>query len=104
MNADSEFSLHAARLQDIGCLACFKDGRPGVPCDLHHPLKGYRMGQNIVIGLCAFHHRGVCEGSPTLAQEQYGPSRALNKKAFVRRYGTDLELLAMLEGLLEKRA
>ena len=96
--------LHAARLQDIGCLACLQDGKHGVPSDLHHPLRGYRMGKDIVIPLCIFHHRGVCEGNTTLAQEQYGPSRALNKKAFVRRYGTDLELLAMLEGLLEKRA
>ena len=104
MNGAAEFSLHAVRLQSIGCLACYRDKRPGVPCDLHHPLRGYRMGQNIVLGLCPWHHRGVCEGSPDAMAEQYGPSRHHHKKAFVRRYGTDLELLAMLERLSEKRA
>ena len=104
MNNDAAFSLHAARLQEIGCLACRADGRPGVPADLHHPLRGYRMGQYIVLPLCPHHHRGLCEGSPADAEAKYGPSRALNKKAFVQRYGTDLKLLAMLEGLLEAKA
>ena len=95
---------HVDALQTIGCLACRVDGRPGVPSDLHHPLRGYRMGRDIVIPLCFWHHRGGCDGSPDLMAETYGPSRHHHKKAFVRRYGTDLELLAMLEGLLEKRA
>ena len=104
MNGAAEFSLHAARLQDDGCLACRIDGRMGVPSDLHHPLKGYRMGVYIVIPLCPWHHDGRLPGVPAELEAQWGPSRKLNKKAFVRRYGTDLELLAMLEGLLEKRA
>ena len=62
------------------------------------------MGKDIVIPLCPYHHSGRLSGSPAEMEAQFGPSRALNKKAFIRRYGTDLELLAMLEGLLEKRA
>ena len=93
--------IKAARLQDIGCMACRKDGRFGVPSDQHHPLKGYRMGASIVVPLCVWHHRGVCVGNPEAYAERWGPSLAHHGKRFRERYGTDAEMLAAFEGLLK---
>lgn len=95
--------LLAARLQDIGCLACLMDGRPGVPSDLHHPLKGYRMGAAIVVPLCAWHHRGVGNGNPLDLCALYGPSLAHHAKRFRHRYGTDQALLDYATDLLNTR-
>lgn len=92
-------ALLIARLQDIGCLACRQDGNFHVPSDLHHPTDGgRRLGDDIVIPLCPFHHRGV--GMPPFPG---APSLALSKRLFVQRYGTERELLAETERLMELR-
>ena len=89
-----------ARLQDIGCLACLQDGRVGVPSDMHHPLKGYRMGEDITVPLCAWHHRGVMPGNPDEVAKYWGPSLQLHRRAFRQCYGTDEQLLDFAESLL----
>jgi hypothetical protein len=94
--------LLAARLQDIGCLACLMDGIAGVPSDLHHPLNGYRMGQGVVAPLCLWHHRGICEGNPEDWAVRHGPSLAHHRRRFRARYGTDAELLEFATDLLTK--
>ena len=96
-------ALTAARLQDIGCLACRKDGRFGVPSDLHHPTSGgRRLGDDKVIPLCEFHHRGLLRAEA--ARFVRGPSLADGRKALEAHYGTERELLAETERLLAMRA
>lgn len=96
--------LVSARLQDIGCLACRKDGRGGEPSDQHHPVEGYRIGDDIVMPLCPWHHRGVCDGNPDDFAKRYGPSLHHQKRAFIERYGSERQLLAELQALLQRMA
>lgn len=93
--------LRYARLQEIGCLACRKDGKNGVPSDMHHPLRGYRIGARVVTPLCIWHHRGLCVGNPDEFAKQHGPSLHHHAKQFRERYGTDEQLLAELEVLMK---
>ena len=74
----------------------------GVPSDLHHPLRGYRIGQAVVIPLCEWHHRGSCGGNPDEFAKLHGPSLKHHKKAFIARYGTEQELLEETERLLRE--
>lgn len=94
------------RLQRIGCVACRKNGRYS-QVDVHHLVdKGTRKhsgGNKATLPLCPWHHRGVpvdgylC-GSMCLL---YGPSLALQKREFKRRFGTERELLAEVDALIE---
>jgi len=76
------------RMRDFGCICCWLEGMPGESAELHHINDcGRNMGQNYVLPLCAYHHRGVLRGYAR------GPSLADGKKPFVAHYGTELELL-----------
>lgn len=81
-----------------GCIACRIDGNPGTPCELHHLRETAGMGQrasdNEVIGLCAAHHRGTMHRP---GRDGHVPSIHLDRRAFIAEYGTELELLAMVQ-------
>ena len=94
------------RLHEMGCICC---GRMGV--HVHHIVdKGYRRlsgGHQATIPLCPYHHVGYpypalvsVECSKAEIEQYFGPSLALNKRAFVERYGTERELLAKVNALL----
>lgn len=92
------------RMQEHGCIACFKFGIPGQPPDMHHlnfdnKAGGKRLGVNIVIPLCPWHHRGIrFDGySNEKMMANYGPSRELHKRAFVMTFGTDDALLTEVD-------
>jgi len=87
--------------------------RPGTPGDIHHVLRGgRRIGPAGTICLHPWYHRGqppevrvagrVRRLTETEAQGRYGPSLALDRKAFESRFAPELELLAMTEQLLAK--
>lgn len=67
--------------------------------EVHHITSGgRRLGHDFTIPLNSWTHRGVLKSgytqvSMTLA---YGPSLALSKRAFVAHYGTELELLEIV--------
>jgi hypothetical protein len=90
---------------DIGCIACWLDGRPDTPSDLHHPTGASRkrLGDRIVVPLCAWHHRAI-KPVESLSYEEtervMGPSLARGSKAFYERYGTEQELLRHTENLM----
>lgn len=96
------------RLQDIGCICCFKEGFPGVPVDAHHLVdKGYREhsgGNAATLPLCPWHHRGVPPSglSESAALFTAGPSLALHKRRFIQTYGTERELLAEVDEEIER--
>ena len=79
------------KVVQVGCIACFIDGQPSRPTAVHHMLRGgVRMGHLFSFGLCdPGHHQG---GQP-LGLISRHPWRA----QFERRYGTELELPAMLK-------
>jgi hypothetical protein len=90
-----------------GCVACRKEGRV-TPAEIHHLTVGGRHGQKrrghrYTIGLCAFHHRGMPQDGMTRAECEgvIGPSYALTPKRFRECYGSDDELLAYQDRLIE---
>ncbi|UPG86834.1 Ref family protein [Luteibacter aegosomatis] len=74
-------------------------------CDAHHLLSGARRrGHTFTIGACPWHHRGVRpfgEMTDKEAADLYGPSLAHGSKPFHAFYGSDDDLLALQERLLE---
>jgi hypothetical protein len=74
------------------------------PIEVHHLISGNkRRGHLFTIPLGAYHHRGVRPMNFTQAGTvlTFGPSLALNSKIFRERFGSDDELLARTNKLLE---
>lgn len=82
-------------LVEFGCVACWLDGMPSRPCAVHHILRGgRRIGHLHTIGLCdPGHHQG---GEPLglISRHPY-------KARFEAKYGTEAELLALLQRELD---
>lgn len=100
------------RLHRLPCMACVHEGvtQPNAT-EAHHLVdKGYREhsgGHDATIPLCEWHHRGVQREAWGVGhwlkiemEAKYGPSMALNKRAFEAKYGTQRELLAKIDVLL----
>jgi hypothetical protein len=92
----------------LPCVACQIDGYL-TQCgktEAHHIVSnGYRRlsgGHAATIPLGAFHHRG--EPLPGYTKSQmsfiFGPSLTLNKRAFIGKYGTELDLLKRVNAML----
>ena len=86
---------HLSKVAAFGCIACYLQGTPGTPAEIHHPRAGAGMGKRAshfdAIPLCPVHHRGTAG----LAH----PSIHGSKRAFIERFGTELELLSKLRAL-----
>jgi Recombination enhancement, RecA-dependent nuclease len=92
----------------LPCMACAQNGSDtGMRVEAHHIVdKGYRKhsgGHQATLPLCQYHHRG--EPSPILLHKSamllaHGPSLADNKKAFIARYGTERQLLANIDKVI----
>lgn len=87
------------RMRDHGCIACFKIGIPNQPPDVHHlnldnKAGQKRLGDDINMPLCPWHHRGIKFERHTFKgmKNIFGPSRALHKREFVKKFGTDEKL------------
>lgn len=82
----------------FGCIACWSEGRRGVPAAVHHILRGgIRLGHKFTLPLCdPGHHQGGA---------QFGMvSRHPWKARFEAQYGDEWALLSTLQGVLKKRA
>jgi hypothetical protein len=86
------------------CVACSIAGqRQPNRTEVHHLVdRGSRRlsgEHDATIGLCGWHHRGAIPPWPKMqlarAVLTYGPSMALQKRAFVERYGTERDMLAI---------
>jgi hypothetical protein len=74
---------------DMGCVACLKDGFPGVPGQVHHIVEANkRLGHRYTLCLCSPGHHQPDSRSGKIALH---PGRS---KKFTARYGTERELLA----------
>ena len=95
-------------IKDMGCMIARKRGLGYVPCEVHHLLStglhgnGKRRGDQATIGLNAYSHRGVRFDGWTLEEcrRMFGPSYALEAKAFRAEFGSDDELLAEQDAAL----
>jgi hypothetical protein len=98
------------RLKEMGCIACWYErvaGPSGYP-EIHHLNEGgkggqKRRGDEYTIPLCVWHHRGVPYGTiPAKSMElTYGPSLARRSCAFRSRYGSDDQLLRLVNRRIE---
>lgn len=86
---------HLNRVAALGCIACYLQGTPGTPAEIHHPRAGRGKGQRAShmdgIPLCPPHHRGTHH--PAV------PSIHLAKLAFIKRFGTEEKLLQLVQQL-----
>lgn len=96
-------------MQRIGCVPCRHRGNFGQPADVHHPnLDGHagqkRLGDDINYSACEWHHRGQPLPNTTaeLCRTRLGPSRAIEPNAYRAEFGTEEELLAEMERLIER--
>jgi hypothetical protein len=78
--------------------------------EAHHIVdKGYREhsgGHMATLNLCSWHHRGelVYPLSSREMRQLYGPSFKLNKKVFTALYGSERDLLAIIDARLSERS
>lgn len=92
MTASSKSAL-LGRLARFGCIACYLDDRAGTPAEIHHLRDGQGISQRAsdeeAIPLCPPHHRGT--------NHPKTPSIHRDRLAFIDRYGTERELLALVQ-------
>lgn len=81
------------KLYEHGCIACHLKIWTFRETQMHH-IKGHKR-HDLTIPLCPWHHQGhpVNDLSASDSTDWLGPSLALNKKEFIREFGTELELL-----------
>ena len=108
--------LRFDRIKEMGvCMACYQDGNHlsadgeviQKHIEINHMLSGNRrIGHMATFSLCVWHHQAEPHDWHTKAHmaEKYGPSlKYPGSKIFRARYGTDKELLAMQNALLDER-
>lgn len=88
---------HLSKVAAFGCIACYKQGTPGTPAEIHHPRAGAAgMGKKAshfdAIALCPPHHRGTAGLSI--------PSIHASKNAFIEAFGTEAELLQLTTSVI----
>lgn len=88
-HATKEEKAHVARVAEMDCKACIKDGVPPAPTCIHHIRSGYGTAQRAsnyeVLPLCEGHHQGLLDATK-LAFHQA-------PRTWQLRYGTEIELL-----------
>ena len=95
----------------LGCIACRIEmvtflRALGGPVEIHHLLSGNkRLGHGAILPLCRWHHRGEPAGerTKTCMAQMLGPSLALQSKAFRAKYGTEKELIGLVNKKLARR-
>lgn len=97
------------QLKQMPCIACeVMDAMfPCGPTEVHHLLSGgRRIGHQATLPLGRWHHRRVPWGSASIADMRmtFGPSLADGSKPFHERFGSDEELLQMVNEKLEVMA
>ena len=86
------------QLAALGCIACRIDGNHNPTVSIHHIDGRTKPGAHMrVLPLCAGHHQDGYGIPGLIAVHPY-------KRRFEDRYGSQYELLAMCEQLLEKAA
>lgn len=102
-------------IRTIGCLACRLGGVGFTSCEKHHlnfgdRPGGKRLGEKLTIGLCQWHHRGICfctlhhaviRNCPT-CYRVIGPSWVHHRREFTERYGSGEKLLEIQDKLIAK--
>ncbi len=94
-----------AALYALGCVVSrLIDVGRWEPAEIHHLVEGRkRLGHQFTIPLSPWFHRGIPSSfdvRPSQATKALGPSLALNKRAFVDRFGRERQLLELTNELI----
>lgn len=91
--------IYWSRLASLGCIACLLDGRHSPVVSIHHIDGRTKPGcHQLVLPLCAGHHQqGTGNDKTLVAVHPY-------KARFTKLYGTELELKARCDTMLEAKA
>lgn len=91
--------LYWDQLASLGCIACRLDGHINNYVSIHHIGGRTKPGcHRLVLALCAGHHQEGTDNDKTkIAVHPY-------KRRFEARYGSQMELKSVCDGLLEKAA
>lgn len=90
----------------VGCIVTRLFHQSYAEYDVHHLVEGgRRLGHRYTIPLSPWFHRGIPPEFMTARQAELelGPSFALNKKAFIERFGTERQLLDEVNEMIAKR-
>ena len=97
-----------AALQEHGCVCCKALGtRLRMKVEAHHLVDmGNRKasgGDAATIPLCEWHHRGVpfMDQTKSFMERVFGPALSEGTRAFVKRWGTERELLAKVDAEID---
>ena len=92
-NPTADESRHMDKVSQLGCIVCYKKGFRFVPAEIHHTEGKTKEESHFkVLPLCYEHHRGGRGEEPI--------SRHPWKRRFEKEYGTEKELLELVEELL----
>lgn len=87
---------HLDAVAQVGCIVCKMNGYDDTPAEIHHIRDGVGIGQRSsnydCIPLCPIHHRTGGHGEIGFHQAP---------RSFESRYGTEQELLEMVNELLD---
>ena len=82
------------KLVEIGCIVCRNERGCYTPPEIHHILDcGRRIGHLYTIPLCTHHHKQSPADSGEVGRHQ-------NKTEWMRRYGSEAELLEQTNRIL----
>ena len=85
---------HMNKVSQLGCVVCRQQGKGIVPCEIHHVEGKTKANAHFkVLPLCFEHHRMGSDKEPI--------SRHPYKARFVASYGTESDLLLIVDKLLE---
>ncbi len=94
-------------ITEIGCVPCMIDHWDGTPTTIQHVTEGGRRIEDqhqMTYGACAWHHLGVKPlgfvGTMHRVEKLYGPSFARSKRAYLRHYGMERELIQVQDALI----
>jgi hypothetical protein len=91
-------------IKDIGCICCRMEGLGVRGCEWHHLTEeGFTISHQDTVGLCQWHHRGICDEGRTssMMKQIYGPSLAKGSVTFHKKYGSQEFLLGYQNELIE---
>ncbi len=100
-------SARMDRISRLRCVACWDTGLCCGKTEVHHLTSGgKRRGHAYTVPLGLWHHQGIpLAGSDTEQMRLFfGPSLRLESKAFHEAYGSDDELLAKVNALIQVAA
>lgn len=80
-------------LIDLGCIVCLNEQGVKSPPDIHHVHKNNRRIDDMhTIPLCFIHHRSGINNKNAVSRHPF-------KRAFEKRYGTEIDLLKQVQDL-----